>query len=304
MRVVIAGATGLIGTAVRRSYELDGHDVVRLVRRASCATGEVRWDPAAPLDPAVLEGVDVVVNLAGAGIGEQRWTREYRRVILHSRTNAARTLGVAVSQAPTPPKVLISASGIRYYGVDRGEEILTESTPSTHSGFLCLVANAWEAATEPATDAGIRVCHLRLGLVLTGHGGVLPRLLPFFRRGVGASFGSGQQYWSHVSLHDTVRAIRFLAAHPRSRGPYNITAPDPVTNNQFTKALAEALDKPARLRVPGPALRLALGGVASDALGGLRVLPARLTEAGFRHHHPDVTSVLNDALNDSDKTGT
>ena len=192
--------------------------------------------------------------------------------------------------------MLICASGIRYYGNDRGAEILTEASPSSGHGFLCQVTHAWEGASDPASAAGIPVCHLRLGLVLTRRGGMLPRLLPYFSHGLGASFGSGEQYWSHVSLADTVRAVRFLAERPGASGPYNVTSPTPVTNRQFTAALAAALDRPSVLRVPAAALRLALGGVAVDALGSLRVLPRRLLDAGFRHRHGDLTAVLGDAL--------
>ncbi|MGQ0774742.1 MAG: TIGR01777 family oxidoreductase [Pseudonocardiales bacterium] len=295
--MVIAGSSGLIGTALRRSYEREGHTVVRLVRREPRAPNEVQWDPCSSTSkPGLLDGADVVVNLAGANIGGQRWTREYREVILRSRTDTARTLAVSAALAVVPPKVLLSASGIRYYGVDRGEEILTESATAVADGFLPGVTHAWEAATEPAAVAGIPVCHLRLGIVLSRQGGALPRMLPVFRAGLGARLGSGRQFWSYISLADTIAAIRFLATRPGACGPYNITAPDPVRNSEFTDALAAALGHRARLRVPARPLRLALGEVAAEALGSLRVIPARLVEAGFQHRHCDVESALADAL--------
>jgi len=283
MRVVIAGSSGLVGTALRRSYEADGHTVVRLSLRE-------RWDPG------VLDGADVVVNLAGAGIGDKRWTPSYRDLIMRSRIGTARALAVAAAGALTPPPVLVSASGIRYYGIDRGDEVLTESATPGPGGLLPTVAQQWEAATAPAGDAGIRVCHLRLGLVLSRHGGVLPPLLPLFRLGLGASFASGREFWSFVSLTDTVRAIRFLGTLPGARGPYNVTAPHPVRSRELTRALARALRRPAVLRIPGWALRIALGGMATEVFGGLRVVPARLAGAGFRYAHEDVDSALRDAL--------
>ena len=296
MRVVISGSSGLIGTALRRSLEADGHVVIRLVRRQPSAPGELAWDPAAPPRPRLVDGADVVVNLAGAGLDERRWTARYQDIMLRSRTGAAAAVAAMAAAAATPPTVLISASGMRYYGVDRGDDVLTEASDPGSPGFLPMVAGEWEAATEPASSAGIRVCHLRLGLVLSRHGGVLPRLLPLFRMGLGAQFGTGREFWSYVSLPDAVRAVRFLAAYPGASGPYNITTPHPVRNKQFTAALAHAVGKPARLRMPVGAVRLAMGGAATEVLGSLRVVPARLTEAGFRLEHADVHSALRDAL--------
>jgi uncharacterized protein len=299
MRVVVAGSTGLIGTALVHSLERDGHTVVRLVRRAPRAPGEVSWDPAAPpADAGPLDGADVVVNLAGAGIADRRWSRRYRDVILHSRTGTAAALAAMAAGAARPPARFISASGIRYYGIDRGDEILVESSRPEVSGLLPTVAHAWEAATEPASHAGIPVCHLRLGLVLSGHGGVLRPLLPLFRAGLGAYVGSGVEFWSYVSLDDTVRAIRFLATHPDAQGPYNVTAPEPVRHRHLMQALGRSLHRPVVLRVPRWVLRGALGGIAVEVFGGLRVVPARLTDAGFRFAHPDIDSALHAALGD------
>ncbi|MEV6610868.1 TIGR01777 family oxidoreductase [Kutzneria sp. NPDC051319] len=265
MKVAITGSSGLIGTALRESYEGDGHTVVRLPRQ---------------VDRSQVDGVDVVVNLAGAGIGARRWTRSYRDVILRSRVDTTSSLVTAIGEARRPPKALLSASGVSYYG-DRGDEVLTESSPGG-MGFLPSVVRAWEAAAV----AEIPVCHLRFGLVLSASGGVLGRMLPFFRAGLGARFGSGRQFWSWISLVDAVRAIRHL---PGAQGPYNVTAPEPVRNSEFTRALALAVGRPAVLRVPAWSLRLALGGVAGDALESIRARPTRLIEAGFRFEHREVS---------------
>ncbi|MQA26326.1 MAG: DUF1731 domain-containing protein [Micromonosporaceae bacterium] len=316
MRIVIAGSSGLIGTALRRSCRQDGHTVIRLVRREPAAPDEARWDPAAT-DSSLLDGADVVVNLAGAGLGDRRWTRARQELLLRSRTSTARSLASAAAEAARPPKLLLSASGIRWYGIDRGDEILTESSAATPAGFLDTVAHQWEAATAPASDAGIPVCQLRLGLVLSRHGGVLAPMLPLFRAGLGVRFMSGREHWSYVSLTDAVRAIRFLASRPASEGPcgpsetmrdstgrcrmvsegpYNITSPNPLPNRELIRALADAVG--TRVVAPAPrwALRIGLGRIANEVFGGLRVIPGRLMDAGFRFAHPDPASALRDAL--------
>lgn len=295
-RVVIAGSSGLIGSALRRSLEADNHEVIRLVRRQPREQGERLWDPAAAPQPRLVDGADVVVNLAGATLRARRWTAQYLDALRRSRTVAARSVAAMAAAAAVPPAVLISASGMRYYGVDRGDEILTEASRPGSPGFLPAVAREMEAATESASGAGIAVCHLRLGLVLSRRGGFLPALLPLFRAGLGGQFGTGQAFWSYVSLADAVRAVRFLAAHPGTAGPYNVTSPHPVRNEQFTRALASAVGRRARLRVPLGAISLAMGGAAAEVFGSLRVIPARLTEAGFRYQHPDLSSALRNAL--------
>lgn len=293
MRIVIAGSSGLIGTALRRSYAADGHTVIRLVRREPTAADERRWDPTASPDSGLLADADIVVNLAGAGLGERRWTRAYQEVLRRSRIDTAHALAVLTAQADPQPRILLSASGMRYYGVDRGELELTETADSARSGFLPDLTREWERATEPAT---IPVCHLRMGLVLAREGGVLPQLLPLFRKGLGGRLGSGREYWSYVGLTDAVRAIRFLAESPGARGPYNITTPNPVRSIEFTRTLARVVGRPAVLRVPTWAMRLALGKVAPEVLGSLRVLPTRLTEAGFRFTQPELKQVLRHEL--------
>ncbi|MEV0408993.1 TIGR01777 family oxidoreductase [Actinoallomurus sp. NPDC050550] len=300
-KVVIAGSSGLIGMALRRSLAADRHQVVRLIRREPQAPDEICWQAGEPMDPSVLAGADVVVNLAGAGIGDRRWSAAYKDLLLRSRIDTTATLATLAARTQHPPAVFISASGIRYYGIDRGDETLTESAAPASPGFLPMVTQAWEEATRPAEEAGIRVCHLRTGLVLSASGGVLPQLLPWFRLGLGASFGSGREYWSHISLTDTIRAIRFLTEHPTASGPYNITAPEPARNRDLTAALADELHRPAPLRLPFWTLRSVLGEIAPEVLGSLRVIPARLTEAGFTFHHPTVRTVLHAGLsNDHD----
>jgi uncharacterized protein len=290
MNVVIAGAGGLIGTALRHRMESDGHDVTRLVRRTPQSPGELRWPPT----PDQLAGADVVVNLAGAGLGDHRWTPSYKKVLLDSRIETTATLAQLCAKAR--PAVLISASGMRWYGIDRGDEPLTETSTAAAPGCLPRLAQRWEAATHPAQDAGIRVCHLRTGLVLARQGGVLRELLPWFRSGFGATIGSGHEFWSQVSLDDTIRAIRFLSTDPRADGPYNITAPNPARSHEFTTALAHELHRPAFLRLPIWPLRIAMGQVAPEVLGSLRVLPDRLTKAGFTFRHPDLVSALRAAI--------
>jgi uncharacterized protein len=296
MRVVITGSSGLIGSALRHSLEADQHVVIRLVRRPPRAPAELAWDPAGVPQPRLVDGADVVVNLAGATLRARRWTTSYQDLLRQSRMAAAENVAAMAAAAAAPPAVLISASGMRYYGVDRGDEILTEASTPGSPGFLPAVARDMEAAAQAAASAGIRVCHLRLGLVLSRQGGVLPTLLPLFRAGLGAQVGSGREYWSYVSLADAVRAVRFLATHPGTSGPYNITTPHPVRSEQFTQALAAEVGKRARLRVPMGAVRLAMGSTATEVFGSLRVVPARLTEAGFHHQHPDEHTALRNAL--------
>jgi uncharacterized protein (TIGR01777 family) len=295
MRIVMAGSSGLVGTALSRSYRDAGHTVVRLVRREPRAAGEVRWDPVRP-GPRLLDGADVVVNLAGAGIATRRWTRRYEDVLFRSRVETASALALLATEATRPPAAILSASGIRYYGIDRGDEPLTEASRPGYGGVLPTVAQAWEAAAQPARDAGIRVCHLRLGLVLSRHGGLLPPLLRLFRSGVGAYFGSGREFWSYISLTDTVRAIRFLTDDPAAAGPYNLSGPDPLRNRELLRVLARATGARVLVRLPLPVLRVALGRIATEVFGGLRVLPDRLETAGFVFDQPAADATIRAAL--------
>jgi uncharacterized protein (TIGR01777 family) len=295
MRVVIVGSSGLIGTAVRRSFQQDGHSVLRLVRRPPQSADEVQWDPG-HADPSLVDGADVVIGLAGAPLGDHRWNAHSREIIASSRIQTAAALAAMTAAATRPPTTLISMSGIRFYGVDRGDEVLTERSGPRSDGFLPRLTADWEAATSPATEAGVRVSHLRTGLVLSRQGGVLPQLLPYFRAGFGATLGSGRQFWSYLTLTDTVGAIRFLAEHPTAQGPYNLTTAEPVRSAGFTRALGRAVGRPTLLRVPLWALRAGMGQVAPEVLGSLRVLPERLLDAGFHFQHPDIETALNAAL--------
>jgi uncharacterized protein (TIGR01777 family) len=290
-KVVIAGASGLIGRALCASYRYGGHTVCRLVRREPVEPDEQRWDPARP-DPHLVDGYDILVNLAGSPLNG-RWTAARKDAIRTSRIGAAKALAGMVAEATEPPKVFLSASGIRWYGIDRGDEELTESSePGPYEGLLPTVAQDWEKA------AGVSVVNLRFGLVLSKQGGLLPPLLTLFKAGLGCRFGTGREYWSHVSLADAVGAIRFLAKLPKAEGAYNVTAPEPARNRDFATALGRALRRPAKLSIPYSVLRPALGEVADEVFGGLKVLPQRLTEAGFGFRHPDVDTAIRAALAD------
>ncbi|MHB1596124.1 MAG: TIGR01777 family oxidoreductase [Streptosporangiaceae bacterium] len=292
MKVAISGASGLIGSALASRLTADGADVVRLVRRAPRGPDEIGWDPlAAPggLDPAALAGVDAVVHLSGAPIAEGRWTQARKALLRSSRVQATATLVAAITAARPRPSVLLSGSAIGFYG-DTGDRVTDESAPPG-TGFLADLVRDWEAAAAPAAEAGVRVVTLRTGVVLAAGGGMLGRLLLPFRLGLGTQIGSGRQYLSWISLTDEVRAIGFLLDAPVT-GPVNLTAPAPVSNAEFTKALGRALGRPTLLRVPGAALRAGLGEVASELLASARIVPAALTGAGFAFEHPDIATAL------------
>lgn len=295
MRIVVTGSTGLIGTALVAALQAGGHHTVRLVRRAPAA-GEARWDPlAGTIDREAMEGCDAVVHLAGAGIGDHRWTDDYRRELRESRTLSTELLATTIAGLERPPAVLLSGSAIGVYG-DRGSEELTEaSAPGT--GFLADLCLAWEAATAPASDAGVRVAHLRTGIVLSPRGGALKKLLPLFRIGAGGRFGHGRQYQSWISIDDEVAAIIHLLTADVA-GPVNLTAPAPVDNREFTRVLAGVLRRPAVVPVPAFAPRLLLGRDLADALlfTGQRVLPTVLPGSGFAFRHQTLESALRGVL--------
>lgn len=298
MRIAIAGSTGFIGTALCHTLRAHGHEIIRLVRREPKDPGERQWRPEDDeLDPNVFDGVEAVVNLCGAGVGDHRWTRRYKREIYDSRVGTTALIASTLANLKDRPRVFVSASGINYYGSDRGLEILDEDS-SPGSGFLATLCPDWEDAASPARDAAIAVCHPRFGIIMHRSGGALARMLPLFTKGLGGTLASGDQYWSHVSLMDVTNAIRFLIEEHGCVGPYNVTAPEPVTNGEFTRFLGQALRRPALMRAPGLALRIALGEYADDVVGSLRVIPQRLVDGGFRHHHPDVQSVIAAALED------
>ena len=293
MRVAISAASGLIGSALAGDLEADGADVLRLVRRPARSPTEISWNPQAAadgLDPAALRGVDAVVHLSGAPVAARRWTPARKAVLRSSRIQSTRTIASAMAAADPRPGVLLCASAIGYYG-DTGDRAVDESAPGG-AGFLAELVRDWEAAAHPASAAGIRVASFRSGVVLAANGGMLGRLLLPFRLGLGATLGSGRQYLSWISLTDEVRALRFLLGSADAAGPFNLTAPAPVTNAEFTRALAAALGRPALLNLPTVVLRTALGEVASELLGSARVRPARLSAAGFSFAHPDIATAL------------
>ncbi|PIM72827.1 TIGR01777 family protein [Streptomyces sp. JV178] len=290
-RVVIAGASGLIGSALARSLTADGYEVRRLVRRAPRAADEVRWDPEAQqVDVAGLEGCAALVNLAGAGVASRRWTDAYKETIRRSRVLGTRVLAEAVASLDTPPSVFVAGSAIGFYG-DTGDRVVDESAPAG-TGFLPTVCVEWEGAAKAASDAGVRTVFARTGLVVARGGGAWGPLFPLFKAGVGGRMGDGRQYWSFISLHDEVAALRHLMETPSLSGPFNLTAPNPRTNGEITAAMGRVLRRPTLLPVPAAALRLALGGVSSDVLGSTRAVPTRLLESGFVFTHPDIESAI------------
>ncbi len=297
LTVAVSGSSGLIGSALLERLRQDGHTVVPMVRRPA-KDGEIHYDPRnGVLDPESLVGVDAVVHLAGAGIGDRRWTDRYRREILESRTLSTSLIAEAMASVANRggPRVLLSGSAIGFYGATGDEELNERSAAG--DGFLADVCRAWEAATSPAEDAGVRVVHLRTGIVLSPRGGALKKLLPLFRFGLGGRMGSGRQWQSWISLDDEVGAIVFLLTADIS-GAVNLTAPAPVTNAEFTKVLASTLSRPALVPVPSFGPKLLLGGELADALlfTGQRVLPELLTDAGYSFEHPTLSEALGTLL--------
>jgi uncharacterized protein len=290
MRVAVSGASGLIGTALSAELTAAGDNVVRLVRREARSAGEIGWDPSSALDPSVLNDVDAVVHLSGAPIAAKRWTSARKAELRASRITSTRTLATAMAFATPPPRVLISGSAVGYYG-DTGDKIVDESGKAG-TGFLPDLVRDWEAASEPAATAGIRVASIRSGVVLAAEGGMLGRLMLPFKLGLGAKIGSGSAYLSWISLTDEVRAIKFALDQHDIAGPVNLTAPEPVTNAEFTTALAKVLGRPSLFTLPAPVLRAALGEVAGELLASVRVVPTRLLQAGFTFRDPDIASAL------------
>ncbi|MCU1447632.1 TIGR01777 family oxidoreductase [Cryobacterium sp.] len=282
MRVLVSGASGLVGTEVRRQLQAAGHSVVRLVRRPAHGPGEVRWDPATlSLDPTAFDGIDAVLNLSGASIGRLPWTKAYRREIMESRVQATRTLTDAMRRAATPPAVLLNASAVGVYGNRPGEELTEESAPGTD--FLATVVTAWEAEAQLAPE-GTRVVMLRTGLVLA-KGGALKPLLPIVKLGLGGPLGRGSQNWPWVSLHDEAAAIVHLLTSELS-GPVNLTGPTPATAIDVIRAVAAALRRPCIIPVPEFVLTLALQDAARQLLlADQRVSSAKLQADGFTFTH-------------------
>jgi uncharacterized protein (TIGR01777 family) len=296
VKVVLTGGSGLLGNALRDSLRADGHHVVRLVRREPQASDEARWDPASgTVDPTALPNADAVVNLAGPGLGDRPWTPGYKREVLEARVTATRTIATAMAAAEPRPRTLLTSSAVGYYG-NPGDTVLAEDSP-TGDTYLARIAREWEGAAAPARDAGIRVAYLRTAVVVSATGGAFGRrLLPLWRLGLGGRIGSGRQWMSWVTLDDWVAAVRFLLEHDDLDGPFNISAPHPIRNAELTKAIGRVVHRPAVLWVPGPALTLPMRDFARDLLGGQRVVPERLEEAGFAFGHREFESALRDVL--------
>ncbi len=292
MRILVTGSHGLIGSALVKSLADSGHDVVRLVR-GPAGTGEITWDPdGGQLDGSRLHDVEAAVHLAGAPIAEKRWSPDQKQRILASRVVSTDLLARRLAESPSPPAVLVSGSAIGIYG-DRGDEIVDEAS-SLGSGFLADVCRQWEAATEAASEAGIRVVHARTGIVLSADGGALKKQLPLFKIGMGGRLGSGRQYQSWISLDDEVGTLVHLLETAALSGPVNLTAPEPVTNGEFTTTLGTVLHRPSKLTVPKFGLTAAMGHelVEEMLLAGQRVLPTKLEASGYQFRYRELEPAL------------
>ena len=286
-RIAITGASGLIGSALVGHLKSEGHTVQRLVRRTPVSPDEVQWDPKSGfVDLDALRGVDAIIHLAGAGVGDKRWNKKYKAEILNSRLMGTTTIARAVTELA--PQVFISASAIGWYG-ESGNRAVVESD-KCGDDFLAAVCREWEAAADLVENT--RTVKIRTGLVLDPTGGALGKMLPLFRFGLGGKMGNGKQWWSWITLHDLIRAITFMLDAP-IQGAVNLTAPNPVTNQEFTSALARAMHRPALFPAPAIALKVALGGFSSEILGSKKVIPSVLTEAGFEWDYPHITNALN-----------
>ncbi|HEV2021905.1 MAG TPA: TIGR01777 family oxidoreductase [Terriglobales bacterium] len=296
MNILVSGATGLVGSALIPALESAGHTVRRLVRqRPEAGSPDVYWDPMGSFDPVGgIEGFDAVVHLAGESVAA-RWTRNKKARILNSRKQGTMTLASAAARSKKPPKVMVSASAVGYYG-NRGDEVLTEES-AAGSDFLADVARQWETATAPAAKAGIRTVMLRIGFILSPRGGGLARMLPPFRMGLGGKLGSGRQWMSWVSIHDVVGAIQHALATEALQGPVNTVAPHPVTNAEFTRTLGRVLSRPTIFPMPGFAARLAFGEMGDALLlASQRVQPVKLQSSGFQFRHPELEGALRELL--------
>jgi uncharacterized protein (TIGR01777 family) len=297
MKILISGASGLVGTALIKSLEPEGHEIFRLVRHAPNSQAEVEWSPDRySIALARIEGFDAVVNLAGDSIAEGRWTEEKKRRIRESRVKGTKLLGDALANLTKRPKTFICASAIGYYG-NRGDEILTE-TSAPGDDFLAEVCVEWEKSTALATEKGIRVVNARFGVILDAQGGALAKMLPPFRLGLGGRVGSGKQWMSWIALDDVVGALKFALVNDSLRGPVNFVAPNPVTNAEFTKTLGKVLSRPTLFPIPAFGVRLMFGEMADALLlSSQRVEPARLQEAGYQFQFSRLNEALGHALN-------
>jgi len=297
MTIALSGASGMLGLALNKALRKRGGQVLRLVRRAPDSSDEVRWDPATGLLPEAdeLEGLDAAIHLSGANVASQRWTAAYKREMTESRVTTTRVLAEALARLRNPPPVLLAASAVGYYG-DRGDEILKEDA-AAGTGYFPELCAAWEAATLPAEQAGIRVVHLRTAMVLGPKGGALAKLAPLFRLGLGGRLGNGRQWMSWVSEADAVSAALFALDNAGLAGAINVAAPNPLTNAEFTRELGQAVHRPALIPAPAFALRLAFGEMADEALlASTRAVPERLLDADFRFEHPTLGEAFAAAL--------
>lgn len=298
MRIAITGSSGLIGGALVRALRAGGHDVIRLVRRPARAADEVRWEPLAADaglgDLSGLRGVEACVHLAGAGVADRRWTASYKAEVRASRVTGTQRLAQALARLEPRPGVMICGSAIGWYGDTSGLGTGADESAPNGRGFLAGLVRDWEAAADPARAAGIRVVTTRSGLVLTGQGGMLARILPLARYGTCPRFGSGRQVMSWISLADEVGGLEFLLAADDVTGPVNLVAPHPVSNTEFAATVNAVLHRPDLpwLRVPAWAIRLVIGEAATELLTSAHVVPARLTEAGYQFRHPTLREAL------------
>lgn len=295
MDVLVSGSTGLIGSALVSALEEGGHRVRRLTRSGGSSEDVVRWDPSAgEIDAGRIEGVDAVVHLAGENI-VGRWTDAKKARIRDSRVRGTRLLSDTLARLPTPPAVMISASASGYYG-DRGNELLSEES-APGDNFLAGVGQEWEAAADPAREAGVRVVHPRIGIVLSTEGGALGTTLPIFKLGVGGKIGSGRQYWSWIAIDDVVGAILHVLTENSLEGPVNVTVPDPPTNAEYTRVLGRVLGRPTVFPLPAPVARIMLGQLADELLlASQRIEPARLKETGYSYRYPELEGALRHLL--------
>lgn len=291
--ILLSGGSGMLGSSIARTLQSDGTSLLRLVRNGPAGADTVRWSPSEShvSAPERLEGITAAIHLSGANVADRRWTSAYRREIWESRVHTTRVLAETLARLQQPPQVLMAASAVGFYG-DRGDEILDEnSTPG--SGFLPELCTAWEAAAKPAIDAGIRVVHLRTGVVLAREAGALKKMLRVFQIGLGGKLGSGRQWMSWIAESDLVAAVRFLLTAEAISGPVNIVAPNPVSNAEFTRDLARALHRPAFLPAPAFGLRMIFGQMADEALlASTRAFPAKLHQAGFSYRFPELHQAL------------
>jgi uncharacterized protein (TIGR01777 family) len=293
VRIVVAGASGLIGSALTEELRTAGHDVLRLVRRAPGAPDERGWDPpAGRIDDGALSGADAVVNLCGAPIANRRWSHARRQVLVNSRVEPTEVLASAVAEQSVP--LLVNASAAGYYG-DKGDAVVEESAPNG-TGFLADLCQRWESATQRAVDAGVRVVRLRTGHVLARRGGLVGMLKPLFKVALGGRLGNGRQYMPWIHVADQVAAMRYVLEHDTVSGAVNVCSPNPVTNAEFTQAFARVVHRPAPWFAPAPVLKLAVGDADGETLYSQRMVPAVLTGSGFTHSHPSLDETLSSLL--------